>query len=430
MRTPKYRLHKSSGRALIEFDGRRYWLGKHGTAESKARFKAKVAEWAAKHGRVIEGASPTRPTAGPVLVKELILRFWSEHVTEYYKKHGRPTTTQNDIRTALKTLRRLYGDTPAVEFDQVRLDAYRNELIDVRRNRIGTVNYRINHVREMFRWGAEKKIVPASVWQELLTLKNLKPGRTRAEPNRRVPPVADQVIEQTLAHLPPIVAVMVRFQRLTGCRPGEVCSLRPCDIEGAPGPAQATPAGDEAPPVLPLRPAPATAKGAMRAIWIYRPEGHKTEHHGIERRVYIGPKAQEILRPYLDRPPEAFCFDRGTNQKRYAPGSYAQAIQRGLKRLAKSLGHKPPKPPFAKNAKPGQKPRRRKGWVPPRSWFESVGAPYWTPNQIRHTKATELEATFDPDAARVVLGHGDQRTTRIYAERDFARAEEVARQIG
>ena len=35
----------------------------------------------------------------------------------------------------------------------------------------------------------------------------------------------------TLPDLPKVVADMVRFERLTGCRPGEVCQLRPADLD-------------------------------------------------------------------------------------------------------------------------------------------------------------------------------------------------------
>ena len=72
-------------------------------------------------------------------------------------------------------------------------------------------------------------------------------------------------VEATLPHLPAVVADMVRFQRLTGCRPGRGLQLRPCDVDRT---------GD---------------------VWMYTPASHKTEHHGRERVIYIGPKAQEIV---------------------------------------------------------------------------------------------------------------------------------------
>jgi hypothetical protein len=38
-------------------------------------------------------------------------------------------------------------------------------------------------------------------------------------------------VERTLPHLPPMVADMVRIQRFVGCRPAEVCLLRPADLD-------------------------------------------------------------------------------------------------------------------------------------------------------------------------------------------------------
>ena len=64
---------------------------------------------------------------------------------------------------------------------------------------------------------------------------------------------------------------MILTQWYTAMRPGEVVALRPADIDR-------------------------TGK-----VWEYSPERHKTEHHGIERFVAIGPGGQEALRPYLLR---------------------------------------------------------------------------------------------------------------------------------
>ena len=34
-------------------------------------------------------------------------------------------------------------------------------------------------------------------------------------------------------------------------------------------------------------------------VWVYEPHTHKNEHHGHPRKIAIGPKAQEILEPFL-----------------------------------------------------------------------------------------------------------------------------------
>ncbi len=42
--------------------------------------------------------------------------------------------------------------------------------------------------------------------------------------------------------------------------------------------------------------------------WVFIPERHKTEHHGKSRFIVIGPRAQQILAPYLERDPMDYCF--------------------------------------------------------------------------------------------------------------------------
>ena len=54
----------------------------------------------------------------------------------------------------------------------------------------------------------------------------------------------------------------------------------------------------------------------------------------------------------------------------------------------------------------------------------------WSPNQLRHSRATIIRERYGIEAAQVVLGHSDARTTEIYAERDFAAAARIMREIG
>jgi integrase len=81
-----------------------------------------------------------------------------------------------------------------------------------------------------------------------------------------VEPVDDAVVDATVQHLNRHVAVMVRFQQLTDCRPGEACAIRRWDIDMG------------------------------GSIWLYRPEQHKTAWRGKTRVVAIGPQAQKLLR--------------------------------------------------------------------------------------------------------------------------------------
>ena len=56
--------------------------------------------------------------------------------------------------------------------------------------------------------------------------------------------------------------------------------------------------------------------------------------------------------------------------------------------------------------------------------------PHWHPNQLRHTKATEVRLRFCLDGAQVIMGHAKADVTQVYAEKSSALAVEIARKIG
>jgi integrase len=61
---------------------------------------------------------------------------------------------------------------------------------------------------------------------------------------------------------------------------------------------------------------------------------------------------------------------------------------------------------------------------------DQVIVPEWHPNQLRHTKATEIRREAGVDGARVVLGHRSPKTTEIYAEIDISKATDIMKRLG
>ncbi|MFP6666708.1 MAG: site-specific integrase, partial [Pirellulales bacterium] len=269
--TPKYCKHKASGQAVVTIAGRDHYLGPHGTKASKIEYDRLIGEWLAA-GR------PSRETfqTNDLTVAELAAAYW-KFANQYYRKNGKATMTVYGVKVVLKHLRTMYGRSSAEEFGPLALKAIRQRMVDSGLART-SVNNNIARIRRIFKWAASEEMVTAAVYQALMTVDGLRKGKSEARETAPVLPVADDVVEQTLAKLPAVVADMVRLQRLTGCRPGEVCILRPCDVDVS---------GD---------------------VWAYRPESHKMEHHGRQRVIFIGPKAQEALRPYLLRDKAAHCF--------------------------------------------------------------------------------------------------------------------------
>ena len=71
---PKYRRHKGTGRAFVQLQCRRYYLGKWNTPKSKKRYAAFVAELAVRPPM----ATPPRlaiPDAG-ITVSEVCIAYW------------------------------------------------------------------------------------------------------------------------------------------------------------------------------------------------------------------------------------------------------------------------------------------------------------------------------------------------------------------
>jgi integrase len=79
---------------------------------------------------------------------------------------------------------------------------------------------------------------------------------------------------------------------------------------------------------------------------------------------------------------------------------------------------------------PGEKYDRNSYGRAIRRAAEKAGVGTWSPHRLRHTFATEVRRQFGLEAVQVCLGHAAAQVSEIYAERDFAKAANVARQIG
>ena len=274
-RKPSYLLHKPTNQARVRIGGRDHYLGKYGSPESRERYDDLIAEWFAK-GDV----SNYRLTVDDMAI------LFVEHAESYYRKNGEPTSEVYSIRLALRPLLAMFGPTRVRDFGPRKLKAVRQFLIDAGNCRTN-INRMADRIKRMFRWGVENEYVQPAVHTALTAAAGLRAGRTEARESEPVRPVEEGTISDTLPHLTPAVAAMVRLQVLTGARPGEVCAMRPGDI---------------------------TLQ--TDGVWCYRPASHKTQHRGRERRIYIGPEGQAVLRPFLDGTPKRFASHRRNQRLR------------------------------------------------------------------------------------------------------------------
>jgi len=98
---------------------------------------------------------------------------------------------------------------------------------------------------------------------------------------------------------------------------------------------------------------------------------------------------------------------KGSPLDRYTTGSYRRAIHRCCDKV-----FPPPEGLNAANIEAWRKEHR------------------WSPNQLRHTAAKEIRKRYGLEACQTVLGHASADVTQIYAERDYAKAREIMREVG
>jgi integrase len=380
IRVPKYRLHKPTGLAVVRLSGRDMYLGRYGSPESEARYETAVAEWLRNDRK-----APPRPSRGVprhnLVVDELILAYL-DFAKGYYVKNGEKTGEVRNIKDALRFASSRFGSTLVAEFGPADLKAVREAMVQAGLCR-NVVNARTNRIRRMFKWGVENQLVEPIVLQGLQAVAPLKKGRSAARETNGVKPVPKAHIDEVLKHVTRPVKAMIELQLVTGMRRGEVVLMRTCDID------------------------------MSGKIWEYRPESHKTEHHGIERIIFLGPRAQEIVRPFLMTDLTALFSPRDAvldARKKLKPkrGGYKRTLRiRGYRRC-----------PSDGYTRGSYQTAIYKACV-------KAGIPPWGPNRLRHNAGTFLRKEFGLEAARVILGHTSAAVTEIYAEMDWKKATEI-----
>jgi integrase len=361
---PAYQKHPS-GQARVRIRGKDYYLGKHGTPESHQRYDELIEELVIGQIDQVSAKSLT----------SILAAWWPECKRRYTKGKGKLGGAIN-WRPTIRLLREKYGDLPA---DKLTAKMLRNLIEGEAAKKNWSLTYAkdtLARVKLIFRWAVEEDLLDVTAYQRVALCK-IRNGR-ETEP---IEPVADELVDRTLPHLSPKLADMVRLQRLTGMRPGELVIMRPDDVDRT---------GD---------------------IWVYIPEYHKTEHRGKKRQIYIGPKAQKILGPWLLKADgDGYIFPT-SRAAHYTTDSYRQLIQRACER---------------------RHARKAALWTkryPDRPYPRPLVK--WSPNQIRKAAATSIRAVLDVEHAASILGHSSATVTGDhYAAADRRRAIEAAKLLG
>ena len=391
MKIPRYCRHKASGKAVVWLGRKCVYLGPYGSRESKEEYEKQVRDWLARAKEV--------PVANELLVLELTAAYWEDQKKLRGYNGGRKVGPLEGIHQMIRRMNRDFGETLAVEFGPNRLHQFRLSIIEEGVSRNYT-NRLVGWCKHMFRWAVSREYLPAGVHQAISLLPGLREGEYGVRESAPVTAVADDVVDATLPHVSATIKAMITLQRRAGMRPGEVCGIKPGLIEQR----------DD-------------------GVWIYRPADHKTRKKGKVRLIVLGPKAQSVLTPYLDRNADAFCFcprevlekkrrkDRKRRKTRVQPSQIRRAEER---RRRAALRRRPPGDCYTTTTYRRAIHRACK----------DAKVKLWSPNQLRHAAATEIRKKYSLADAKAALGHSSISTTLIYAEACAEEAAKVMREIG
>jgi integrase len=394
---PRPRLHKRTGQARVRVAGREVWLGRWGSPEADFKYRQLLAAWATD-GAAVEAVTPApRRRHDPVAVAvpardeqmtvgALLVRYLLEVKAErpVDRKHAKWWLARS-IANALEGRRSI----PLDEFGPKMLAEVQRELAEVpmprkcgghaKRSRAQVAKL-VNGIRAMFQWAVAEELVTPDRLVALRSVKPPKRGHVREGDPRE--PVADEHIEAALAHMPPAAAAIVRFCRLTACRPSEAMSLRMADVE------------------------------QLAGAWRWTLTKHKNSHRGKRRVVAIGQRAAAIAREWsAGKPAAALVFTRDGVGRRPSNRTTATIPIQGDPRKSMPWDAELLRKFVARACK-------------------AASIPVWTPYQLRHTALTKARNEAGLEAAAAVGGHAASRMTEEYARDTFLLAAQVAERIG
>ena len=406
-RVPGLCLHKASGQAVVylpDATGKRrpVYLGPHGSTEATKRYRDAIAQHLAGQAVSTAGTKANRePTVARVVADFLV---WT---AGYYRDaDGNLSGEVTNLRHACVPLLHVLRDRRADSLTCADLHAVRDHFAQQRhglkRDEHGQpipgtgklrfrryVNAVMRRVRAVLRWGAENGLVPGNVWHSLSALRPLTYGRGGLPETTAKEAVPRELVDAALPHLPPTLQAAVELMWWSGLRVGELCNLRMCDLD---------------------RSAP---------VWIYKPASHKGTWKGRDRVIRFGPRCIELLRPLLCADANAHLF---------------QAVQvvkerKEAKRASRKTKVQPSQ--LARDGRPKQRHADRLTASVVRIAIyracDAANVQRWSPHLLRHAAGTRLVREVGDEAARVQLGHADERMVRRYSlGADDALGREVA----
>ncbi len=401
MKPPRY-FDNGDGRAYIyhrsiPLPHHRLYVGKFGSPESLAEYERFLK-------RLRENAQDQEiPTHRYMTVIEVSCKYL-EHAEVYYRSN--PNEFRS-VRDAVAGFIKQFAEINADEVGPRAILEYQDSLVKRGLART-TINQMVGRIKRMFKWASSREFVPPETHHKLACIEGLRKGRSKAKEPQKVTPVPLGDFVAMLSFMPPPIRAMTQIQFLCGMRPGEVCLMRGTDIN------------------------------TIGPIWLYRPRSHKGVWRDHELAKAIPRTAQEILRPFLRENPEEYLFRPEDGRKWYENGTDIHPKPERKTRLYPSEARRVQNRKEQRARNPA---RRLRDHYSTGSYSQAVSRAFdiaekngvkinkWSPNQLRHSIATEIRQSLGQQKAQLWLGHLHLSTTDIYAEKQLSELVDVAEKL-
>ena len=425
---------------------------------AKIRFDQLKGEWLA-NGRRLPGESDL-PAAPELAIQELYDRY-----TDYRRARDGASwqrTGRYRVRYSFEMALELYGALMAKDFSPRKLEEVRTRIIEDDKVCRAVINMRIREIKRAFRWAAANELVPGDVWKALDAVEGLRRGEFGVRDNPPREAVSEADVMATVPYLSRQVRSLVLLIWHTGARPSEIFGMSPACID------------------------------RNDKTWVMPLEEHKTAKKGKRREIVFGPKARDVLRPWLDRcpPPDpnkplfspadalAEYHEQVREQGRCDPRRLTQVelafrvgvvpvtIQqweksKGMPRnedgtydfeavtdwMAENKAPRDPMKPKARRWSKKQKGRTLGDTYTSQSLHAAIkraiaaanrdraleGLPEieaWSPYRLRHAAAERIRREFGLEAVRSVLGHASAEMSEVYAAVDVEQSKRVMESCG
>lgn len=393
-----------SGQSVVRIASRDYYLGKHGSPESHARYAVLLSEYQKNCCKLPDGfdskelAERANAVFGPqtkiVETHQANTPILVKHLTAAYREHAMIAydKSKSELRRILLLCNELDeqdGSMHADEYGPRALQKQRQRWVDSGKAR-RYCNRLTNLVIRMYRWSVSQELVTENAWSRLRSLDALRIGQTKAKETKAIQPVSLDVVRATIKELPPILRAMIRVHVATGMRPSELCNMRPCDIDRT---------GVE---------------------WMYRPELHKNKNKGKGRAIPILGDAREAITDYLNRDAKSCCFSPMESV------SWQQATKRS-ERKSKVQPSQASRAKDNPEVQPGDRYTQDSYRRAVARACKRAQVAQWHPYQLRHLNLTEIRDVLGVEHAQAMGGHSRIDMTEVYAQQSERRAIEAAR---